>query len=125
MIKTKLHIFHFILKLNLRRFKTEENSYNLTKKKESLIEFYINLYTVVRIHLKLQKLHGTNNKYNTKKNQFQILKQCLTLILLCTDQFISSCTLLARQLSSVYSRLNPAPASPAHPGIGILTLNSA
>ena len=31
MIKTKLHIFHYILKLNLRRFKTEENSYNLTK----------------------------------------------------------------------------------------------
>ena len=30
MIKTKLHIFHYILKLNIRRFKTEENSYNST-----------------------------------------------------------------------------------------------
>jgi hypothetical protein len=31
MIKTKLHIFHYILKLNLRLFKTEKNYYDLTK----------------------------------------------------------------------------------------------
>jgi len=29
--QNKASYFHFILKLNLRRFKTEENSYNLTK----------------------------------------------------------------------------------------------
>ena len=42
MIKTKLHIFHFISKLNLRRFKAEENSYNLTKLVMYLvIEFFV------------------------------------------------------------------------------------
>jgi len=39
MIKTKLHIFHFILKLNLRRFKTGENSYNLTNAMSNVIDF--------------------------------------------------------------------------------------
>ena len=40
MIKTKLHIFHYILKLNLRRFKTEENSYNLTKYLKSIFKYF-------------------------------------------------------------------------------------
>ena len=56
MINTKLHIFHFKLKLNLRRFKTEKNSYDLAK-------YYILLYKSIQKQLKTVK--------NVQKRKFQ------------------------------------------------------
>jgi hypothetical protein len=53
---TKLHIFHYILKLNLRRFKTEENSYNLKKYIYHFLNKNLIIYSAQNIKLFLFSL---------------------------------------------------------------------
>ena len=63
MIKTKLHIFHYILKLNLRRFKTEKNSYNLTKENR-LLKMLVSQGTVYKQLKAFRHLLQTSSPLN-------------------------------------------------------------
>jgi hypothetical protein len=66
MINTKLHIFHYILKLNLRQLKTEKNSYDLTKFELSYSKFARDLHSAQTQTQILKKLKTQTQIFRCK-----------------------------------------------------------